>query len=395
MRSRGNVLGEDLRGRPRPVATALAAGLLAVVAMTGVLAWEVSRGGLGLSTLVTAGTEFVDESRTPSELRLYEGIVGYDGQQYYRLSRHPFATEPVVEGIPLDDGAYRQQRILYPLAAWALAAATGASTLVTLPLVNLLAVGALGALAADWARRMGSSPWWGVLVALAPPLYFGASRDLAEPLALALMVGGVSVWSRRPWAGSALLCCAVLARETSLVAAAGLGVAALVDAWRTRSTRPLVREALPALAPLGVFVAWQAVLSAWWGATPATRGTADRAGPPLVAVLRTLFSSTGIGAPDAQELLWGVERVLLLVALGIGVWLLRHTRAPLGVRIGYVLALLVAVVPSGGWAWAAQFTRAAGEAIVLGALVALGSGARGRAYAWPLLMIMALVPQTG
>ena len=62
--------------------------------------------------------------------------LGYDGQFAYWIARDP---TPAVTGAYLDVPAYRYQRILYPLLAWALAAGQAALVPWTLVAVNLAA----------------------------------------------------------------------------------------------------------------------------------------------------------------------------------------------------------------------------------------------------------------
>lgn len=377
--------------------TVAGVALLSMLAMAFIMVSTSRLHDKGWSTFVIAGSEFVDEDQTPSELVIYPDIVGYDGQQFYRLSRHPLSTDPVVEGIPLDDGPYRQQRILFPLAGWALAAFSGVSTLMTLPLVNLLSVGVLGAAVSIWARSRGRSPWLGVVVALLPPMYFGAVRNLSEPLALALMVVGIMVWQRRPWAGTLLLTLAVLTRETTIVAAAGFGIAAVIEAVRTRSLAPLREQGLPAMVPLAALISWQWYLGRAWGRTSA-EATAARVRSPDWSVVTSFFNvNPSLEDPSWAQHLWSLEQLILLFALGVAVWLaLRKDSVELPMRISLVLAVAVALLTLGeGWAWAAAFTRAAGEAMILGALVALSSGERFRLYFWPVAILIPLVRISG
>ena len=64
------------------------------------------------------------------------GEPGYDGQFAYWIARDP---RPTAAGPHLDVPAYRYQRIVYPLLAWALAAGQAAAVPWTLVLINVAA----------------------------------------------------------------------------------------------------------------------------------------------------------------------------------------------------------------------------------------------------------------
>jgi len=182
------------------------------------------------------------------------GTPGYDGQFAYFIARDP------LQGCPqCDVPAYRYQRILYPLLAWALA--LGQASLVPWTLVGLN----LAALAGGtWATERllvarGVSPWYALSYGLYGGLVAGLRLDLPGPLALALVQGGLWAWhSRRQGLAAGLLLLAALAKETALVAAAGLLLYLLLE----RRFRLLTVTAAAVLLP---FALWQALLWAWLG----------------------------------------------------------------------------------------------------------------------------------
>jgi hypothetical protein len=174
--------------------------LLVLGVYLGVFAWRERQpaGAIAFAVLGTANSP---------------GNHGYDGQYYYRIAVAPFGDE---QG--LDRPAYRYQRIVYPLAARLLALGDRARIAITLVLVNVGAI-ALGTLfVALLARRNGLS------VAFAVPyaLYIGQVacfwRDLAEPLAYALVAAALLLWrAERPWPAAVLLLAATLTKEAAIL----------------------------------------------------------------------------------------------------------------------------------------------------------------------------------
>jgi len=210
-----------------------------------------------------------------------QGTEGYDGQFSYFIARDPLGGWQ-----HCDVPAYRYQRILYPLLAWALALGQPAAVGWTLIAVNLAAL-----VGGTWVTERlltahKVSPWYALVYGLYGGLVAGLRLDLSEPLALGLMMGALWGWETRRggdaergrrgdaergrrgdaergrrgegiWT-AVWLALAALAKETSLVAAAGLGLHLLLERrWRAALTLTAV-VGLP-------FLAWQGVLWAWLG----------------------------------------------------------------------------------------------------------------------------------
>jgi hypothetical protein len=192
-----------------------------------------------------------------------QGTQGYDGQFAYFIARDPLGGWR-----HCDVPSYRYQRILYPLLAWALALGRPAAVGWTLIAVNLAALVA----GTWWTERLLAarhiSPWVALLYGLYGGLAAGLRLDLAEPLSLGLVQGALWAWERERRGGSAaLLALAVLAKETALVAAAGLVLHLMLERrWRTAAW-----VAATVGAP---FIVWQGVLWGWLGQPGAGSGGA-------------------------------------------------------------------------------------------------------------------------
>jgi len=200
-----------------------------------------------------------------------QGTQGYDGQFAYYIARDPAGGWRYCD-VP----AYRYQRILYPLLAWALALGRPEAVGWTLIVLNVAALAGgtyfTGRLLAAW----GVSHWYALVYGLYGGLVAGLRLDLTEPLAYGLVQGALWAWEEqesgrrkqeagKQWGGhcslfivSLFIALAALAKETALIAAAGLLLyLALEHRWREAAGLGLA-VGLP-------FAAWQGVLWTWLG----------------------------------------------------------------------------------------------------------------------------------
>lgn len=363
--------------------------------------WRIERVGVGLSGLVFAGQQSLDDAGLvpPDELRVAVEGQGYDGAVFYFMALDPFSTESIVG---LREPGYRQQRILFPLVAWAVHQTFPMSALTALLAVNLMAAAVMTWLATGLAMDLGRSPLLGALAGLSPPMIVGTLWDTAEPMALTLMLAGIVAATRyRPVLAAAAFSAAVLARETTLVAPLGIALWQLAMVMKGRRTpRWLV---LAAVLPIGVFVVWQVALTAVWGAPPAIQGGSGRVGLPILGVVESLLSlrpdpriTTGSPFPE----LWWVGRLLLAASIGAaGIVIARNSLRPRNhPRPGPLAAMyLTAAVPAfgtGPWLWTHQYARSTAEIALISILAFLayrGPLARAGAYAMVLLAALTML----
>ena len=369
-----------------------------------------------LSGFVVAGRGSADPAGVPNDIPVVPGS-GYDGQFVYRLALRPWTTVQTAFGIRLDDPAYRQQRIVTPLAAWLLARLPGVSTAVALVLVNALALVVASWFGARIAVALGRSRWWGLVVALPAGIPISLGRDLTEPVAWAAMLAGLWYAQSRRWPAAAVaLTVAVLARETALLVVVGLGAAYLLGqgrdvaqqrrreggglpglaalparTWRTSARRSAAwrsggwLQASPGwlAVPVTAAAGWQLVLWRVWGELPIRSGGSNNlGGSPVAGVARAVVRGMAgyqgsVWADTSVRSLWALERVALVVLFGYAaVAVVRGSSGVgLGVRIAWALAALLAVSLR-DWSDDAQFLRPLIEAIGLSLLVTLG--VRGR-----------------
>ena len=334
---------------------------LAAVLVTAFLALRLAMVG-GPESFVVAGDQYVDAVTAPGELVVMKGS-GYDGQFVYRMALEPLPRTQTGHGITFDSPPYRAQRVVTPALAWVVVRLTPFEEALSLLLVNVLALIVGAYFAGRLVRRLGGHAAWGALLVLSFATVIPLARDLTEPVAWAVTLAGVELWlaGRRPWA-AVLFTVAVLARETSLLVPAGLGIWAAIVALRSRDRRALLPPAW-LLMPLLVEVGWQLYLRSVWGELPVRTGK-ENVGTPFVGVLRTLFDVDGAMAHPV----WEAERLAVLALLVWAALRLRRSTLSGGLRVAWGLAALLAL-SLGGWTYDVQFLRAINEAIGLSLLV--------------------------
>lgn len=253
------------------------------------------------------------------------GRTGYDGQFVYYIARDGWAATP-----HLDAPAYRFSRILYPLLARLLGGGDPAWAMLA---INYAAVVGAAAAGARWLAARDTNPWWVLAYAASSGVVFAYSRDCTEPLAYALALAGAAAWlDGRRGVGCILLALAPLGRETAVLFAAALGVAALCER-RWRAVVALAATALP-------MAVWQLYLAL---EVPA----------PTAGVFRLLSIVPLAGAfplsTDPPHLaafaLIGLPALALLP--GAAAWVARQPRSPFGWLIaGHALLVLIAPAES-------------------------------------------------
>jgi hypothetical protein len=239
------------------------------------------------------------------------------------------------------DQSYRYTRIGYPVVVWLVS--LGQHRLVPLALVavNLVAVAAMAFLGAMFARESGRHAW-----GLAFAAYFGlvisVGRDTAEPLAEALMLGGLLAYRRtRPILATALFAAGAITRETILLAPAAIAVTRLVAMAR--------RRARPGLADLTWFVPACAygiveltVHFVVKGQFPLLANTGRNLTAPFTAMIDALrydigHINTAHLSPIDISLL---EYATLAIFIVAGLAVLKVTTAPAHERLAFVFFVL-------------------------------------------------------
>ena len=175
------------------------------------------------------------------------GTWGYDGQFYYQLAHNPLQAYQY-----MDNAAFREQHILYPLVVGVLSIGQTALIPVMLLLVNVVSIALTVELAGRLLVKYGFSPWF----SLAIGLYFGQTAgvlfDTAEPLTYFLICLGVwLVLEKSQFVPAALIMgLATLSREIAVLFP--LGYAGFF--FLNRKWRACTQFLLLGVAPLFVWL---------------------------------------------------------------------------------------------------------------------------------------------
>jgi hypothetical protein len=323
---------------PVPVAAgafALLVATLAIVPSLRPAGWDVSTlPRVRSSSPLGAAAERIDPGfRTVS-------VGDYDGQYYWAIAVDPLATGSIHNDV--DKPSYRYGHPLYGWLGWLLSAGQGTAAAAALLAVGLASLAAAAALAAWLGRQRGSRGWESVFVIANAGLLYSAAHDLAEPLCVALLFGGLAGWvvGRRT---VSLVCFALLplAKEPLVL----LPVAVAVwEVWRNHAR---IRQILPLFGVLLPSAAWWIYARIHLGAWFTSGDTA--LGAPLSGWKRALvdagihsYSFDGLQNQIGEETLVVLAALIgLLAVAGICALRLRGPTELLFVALG-VIALCLA-----------------------------------------------------
>ncbi len=239
-----------------------AALLIAAVYLL-VLLLQLSVHGQDPSYFIDIGDWYTSQPESiPPNLHISQNSTGYDGQFYYQIALSPFSPQEINAGLRIDNGAYRHQRILYPLLAWLFSFGNRDFIPAILLLLNYFGLCAIAWLGGRYAQMHDSHALWGCLFGLYPGFLFTLTHDLTEIFGVLFLLAGIISLERSPRNGYTwlILTIAMLAKETTLLAVIALGIVLTRkrEYWRW----PTV------LVPLAAYAAWQLALWTKWGEPP-------------------------------------------------------------------------------------------------------------------------------
>jgi hypothetical protein len=245
--------------------------------------------------LVTIGTQF-SQGIPESE----GGTEGYDGQFNYYIIRNPNTAVQYID-VP----AYRFQRILLPALGLILSLGQEALIPWALLIIGVISMAAGTAMMETLLRQHNVSRWYALTYGLTLGIFASVRLSLSEPLAYALVLGGILLAGRERWLWSALLfALAALAKETTLAFPAAYSLY-LIFQRRWRIALPF---SILSVAP---FAIWQLILYARLGAFGIGSGGAKATSfeiIPFAGVIRIITESS----PDARLSLLLIFGALLL-----------------------------------------------------------------------------------
>ena len=125
------------------------------------------------------GNQFVTDEPDETDYAVNAGF-GYDGQFFYAIAQSPAVFSNELNGVKLDHPAYRHQRIMYPLLAYALAFGHVSLVPYSMILVNMLAFIGIVLLFQKFIHNFRVNRWYGLFPLLICGLWMSLSRNLAE-----------------------------------------------------------------------------------------------------------------------------------------------------------------------------------------------------------------------
>ena len=376
-------------------------GLIALVAaLAFVLArWQTWAKG-DITRFILVGRHFATLSQLPRGVAVAP-TYGYDGQFFYRLALNPVNFSHIAYGIRVDQ-PYRYMRIGYPWLTWLVSFGQHVLVPVMLVVINIVAIGAIGYLGGMFARQGGRH----ALAGLVLPAYFGLltslSRDTAEPLAAACLLGGLlAIRARRPVLAGLLLAYGALTRESVMVAVAAVAIVDFIGVVRRRRPVRPGRDDLAWALPAAAFVAWQVVVKVAVGRFPLLVDANGNTGSPFITPLKAVeHNLTHINLHHFEQYdLWFLELAILILLAVAALLSLRSTNAPVHERLALILYMIeICVVSPSTWYSLDADLRSFIEVYLLAAIILLGTP-RHRLRAWLLpalevLLIPALIVVT-
>ena len=258
------------------------------------------------TALVTIGTQFSQHITADNG-----GSEGYDGQFNYYIARDPNSAAQF-----LDVPAYRFQRILFPLLGRLLA--LGQSDLIpwAFLLINLVAL-ALGTfLLEELLLQFKVSRWYALTYGLTLGIFASVRLSLSEPLAYALVLGGIMLARDKRWLLAALIfALAALAKETTLIFAAAYVFYLLTQRdWKNGFLLGII-----ALLP---FVVWQAILYKTLGSLGVGSGGAQATSFELIPFLGVIRIWTDTPAEVRGKIMLILAPTLLIFVIFPTIWAL-------------------------------------------------------------------------
>lgn len=153
----------------------------------------------------------------PETTRIYQGEIGYDGQQFLSLAFDPFLQNPETIAT-LDHPIYRYRRILYPLIGYLFS--FGNRTLVPYVMVgiNYLSIVAIVWITSLYFKLNPSQKWQPLLTLCIPGVWMVLSLGTADLLSsLLLIIAFYCYRYNKPLWTSIAIALACLTRETLLL----------------------------------------------------------------------------------------------------------------------------------------------------------------------------------
>ncbi|MEA1927851.1 MAG: hypothetical protein U9N73_06555, partial [Candidatus Auribacterota bacterium] len=252
------------------------------------------------------GDRFAPRDIDRSQTIVLPGSRGYDGQFYYYAARDPFIRGKSWRS--MDVPVYRYSRILYPWLAALLALGNSGVIPYTLVLVNLAGVLLGSYFILRWLQDEGMNLWYAIIYGLLSGFILCLLRDLAGPVAMGFLVGGLYFFKSRKYiAGALFLGAALLTREVVLIVPVVFFLFALF------SRRPGKRISTLSLSFVPLII-WSGYLFSRFGKYPLREGRGNF-GAPLAGAIAHGRSLLAIQGHASEKIYLAVLLVVCLLSL--------------------------------------------------------------------------------
>jgi hypothetical protein len=370
-----NKLGQNILRRPLALAAASMALYGALMLPT------LAMHHFDLSDFVVAGEHYVDAGQTPSKLIIRHNSDGYDGQFTYRMAVAPLSFAPRAGGVMFDKPAWRMQRIIGSLLAWAVSLGQPAAVPAALFALNLAGLGVIAAISVLLCAQAGLPALLPLAIVLWPGFMVALTHDTTEILSEAFAIAAILCHVRRRTVAYGILAaCATLTRETTLLIFAGMILYDAACAVRKAQSWQPVAIGVLALVP---YLAWRETLVTIWPVVTPRGAITHDLGIPFAGGIKMLFDCITGARPWASTPLKNaiLRAIVLFTATGVVAFCASVARCvPAALRRGGALTglvvswLMIAVLmsllkASGPWVDPAGYFRAFTECYVVGCLV--------------------------
>lgn len=342
--------------------------VFAIVAYLCFLYTLVGKHNFDLTRLITAGINFVNKNELPHPIAVLPFSDGYDGQFYYRLSLDPFTSSQADFGIRLDNPAYRQQRILYPLIVYVLSAGNASVVPFLLVLVNTVGIGVIAYFGALYSSNQNKHAFWGLTFPLYTGFLFTYARDLTEIIAASLLLAGIVYYQRHRWFLSCLFFTgALLAKETTLPV-----ILAILFLNLLPPKKDIIRpSAICAGIPPLISIIWHVWLTIKWGNIWSVE-LRNNIGVLLGGVSEFIRSIPLL--PSHVQQVYIAELIFLAVFVFSVIFALRSSFASLFIKLSWIIYLVMMIsLTNKVWVEDFAYMRAFSETYILGCLILLSS----------------------
>jgi len=275
--------------------------LVILLAYTAIILLYAARFDYDFSGFVCIGSRFAPSDTLSPQTIVLSGSRGYDGQFFYYAARDPFIRGQT--GKYMDVPAYRYARILYPWLAALLACGRPGLIPFTLVLVNLAGVLMGSFFILRWLQDEGMNLWYAVIYGFLNGFILCLLRDLAGPVAMGFLVGGLYFLNiRKLLPGAIFLGASLLTREVLLIVPV---VFLAFSLFRRRTGKKILALSL-SFAPLLI---WSGYVFYRFGAYPSREGSGNF-GSPFSGVI--LYGKTLLNLPGRAS-----EKIYLAVFLAV------------------------------------------------------------------------------